>query len=156
MSIEVENYTGDTESKEYKALLRKQKRQLDKCGVYIVRMVLGLANNGKFSGYTWRDEMIADALLQCNKALIGRKYDFDRGFNIFSYFNRVAWREFIHRIKVEKKKVELHKEYIEEHAKDYAEGCEEQVRFKPHFASSLGEFYDVECETTYNDKDENE
>lgn len=59
----MEQYTGDKESKEYKQLLRKQKKLLDVCGVYIYRMVLGLSNNGKFSGYTWKDEMIADALI---------------------------------------------------------------------------------------------
>lgn len=135
VSEQVEQYTGDKESKEYKQLLRKQKKLLDVCGVYIYRMVLGLSNNGKFSGYTWKDEMIADALIQCNKALVGRKYDFSKGFNIFSYFNRVAWREFIHRIKVEKKKVDIHRQYIEEHAQDYLSDAEGQkMRIKPQFS----------------------
>lgn len=114
-------------------------------------MVVGLSNNPKFSGYTWRDEMVADALIQCNKALVGRKYQFDRGFNPFSYFNRVAWREFIHRIKVEKKKVEVHNKFIEEHAHDWAEGCDGMVRIKPVFKISDIKIVDEEHACAYND-----
>lgn len=156
----VEDYAGDRDGDEYgemlraqRVLLRKQKRQLDRCGVYLWKMIMGLSNNGRFSNYTWRDEMVADAMIQCNRALVGRKYDFSRGVNIFSYFNRVAWREFIHRIKVEKKKVEVHQKYIEEHAKDFAEEADENVYVKPSFVSKLGEFWDVEQELTYNDRD---
>lgn len=156
----LEEYAGDRGGEEYEGmlrgqqtLLRKQKRQLDKCGVYLWKMIMGLSNNGRFANYTWRDEMVADAMIQCNRALVGRKYDFSRGVNIFSYFNRVAWREFIHRIKVEKKKVEVHQKYIEEHAKDFAEEAEENVYVKPSFVSKLGEFWDVEQELTYNDKE---
>lgn len=156
LSEQVEKYTGDKETKEYKQLLRQQKRALDKCGIYLQKMVIGLSNNGKFSGYTWKDEMIADALIQCSKALVGRKYDFSKGSNVFSYYNRVAWREFIHRIKIEKKKVETQNKFIEEHAQDYSKDSDTPIYIRPNFAASLGSFYDeeMEVEKTYNDIDE--
>lgn len=114
---------------------------------------MGLSNNGRFAKYTWKEEMVADALIQCTKALVGRKYDFSRGVNIFSYFNRVAWREFLHRIKVEKKKVELHQKFIEEHANDYAQESEEHIYVKPNFYSKLREMWNLDFETTYNDNE---
>lgn len=154
LSEQVEQYEGDKDTKEYRHLLRVHKKMLDKCGVYVYKIVIGMSNNQKFSGYTWRDEMVADALIQCNKALIGRKFIFDKGFNPFSYYSMVAYREFIHRIKLEKKKVEVHNKYIAEHAHDFTEECDTPIYVKSSFASQLGEFWDVEQEVTYNDSEE--
>lgn len=151
ISIQVEQWNGEKDTKDYRKLLRKQKKLLDKCGLYIYKLVIGLSNHPKYSGYTWRDEMVADALSQCNKALIGRKFKLDMGFNPFSYYTMISAREFIHRIKVEKKKVDIHNKYITEHSHDFTEECDTPIYVKPSFASQLGEFYDVEREVTYND-----
>lgn len=88
--------------------------------------------------------------------MVGRKYDFSKGSNVFSYYNRVAWREFIHRIKIEKKKVETQNKFIEEHAQDYSKDSDTPIYIRPNFAASLGSFYDeeMEVEKTYNDIDE--
>mgnify|MGYP003472914213 CR=1 FL=1 len=45
--------------------------------------------------------MLGDALKKCTVALLNRKFDPDRGFNPFSYFNMICNHEFVHRIKVE-------------------------------------------------------
>ena len=107
---------------------------------------MGLNNHGKFSGYTWKEDMLGDALTKCTKALLNRKFDPDRGFNPFSYFNMIANHEFVHRIKVEKKHFEMVNKYGEEHLKDFAEECEEAIYVKPTFTSKLGEFYDETME----------
>jgi hypothetical protein len=80
--------------------VRKRKKAIDKCGLAIYKVCLGLNNHGKFSGYTWKEDMLGDALTKCTKALLNRKFDPDRGFNPFSYFNMIANHEFVHRIKV--------------------------------------------------------
>lgn len=90
--------------------------------------------------------MLGDALKKCTVALLNRKFDPDRGFNPFSYFNMIANHEFVHRIKVQKKHFEMVTKYGEEHLKDFAEECEEDIYIKPTFTSKLGEFYNAEME----------
>lgn len=126
--------------------MRRRKKAIDKCGLAIYKVCMGLNNHGKFSGYTWKEDMLGDALSKCTKALLNRKFDPDRGFNPFSYFNMIANHEFVHRIKVEKKHFEMVNKYGEEHLKDFAEECEEAIYVKPTFTSKLGEFYDETME----------
>ena len=64
ISNQVDNYEGDKESKEYKRLKRLEKKAIDKCGLSIYKMTLRLCNHPKFSRYTWKDEMISDALIK--------------------------------------------------------------------------------------------
>ena len=92
--------------------------------------------------------MLGDALKKCTVALLNRKFDPDRGFNPFSYFNMICNHEFVHRIKVEKKHFEMVTKYGEEHLKDFAEDCDEDIYVKPNFTSKLGEFYNEEMEIT--------
>lgn len=100
-----------------------------------------------FHGYTWKDEMVADALVKCTKALIGKKFDPTRKYNPFSYFNRIAWREFLRRINLEKQNVKVKNEYGQEFLRGFAkEQIEAPIYIKPVFSSSLGEFYNAENE----------
>lgn len=92
--------------------------------------------------------MLGDALKKCTVALLNRKFDPDRGFNPFSYFNMICNHEFVHRIKVEKKHFEMVTKYGEEHLRDFAEDCDEDIYVKPNFTSKLGEFYNEEMEIT--------
>lgn len=174
----VEAYEGEQNCREYRHLLTIQRRKLNECGVPLIKMINGLANNAKFSGYTWKDEMVADAYIKCTKALVGRKYklyvkvknggrynllpdgtyekvdvgqgEYDK-YNPFSYFNRIAWREFLRRNRIEKEYVETRNEYIENHKGDFKEGDDTPIYVKPNFASSLGEFYDKEMEIQVDD-----
>jgi len=90
--------------------------------------------------------MLGDALKKCTVALLNRKFDPDRGFNPFSYFNMICNHEFVHRIKVEKKHFEMVTKYGEEHLRDFTEDCDEDIYVKPNFTSKLGEFYNEEME----------
>lgn len=90
--------------------------------------------------------MLGDALKKCTVALLNRKFDPDRGFNPFSYFNMICNHEFVHRIKVEKKHFEMVTKYGEEHLRDFTEDCDEDIYVKPNFTSNLGEFYNEEME----------
>jgi DNA-directed RNA polymerase specialized sigma24 family protein len=51
--------------------------------------------------YTYRDEMVADAIENCVSA--AHSFDPDKSNNPFAYFTQIAWNAFIRRIQKEKK-----------------------------------------------------
>lgn len=73
---------------------------------------LSYASN--FINYTYREDMVGDALIRMFKALMSKKYDREKGTNPFSYFTRIAFNAFRNRIKKEKHLNETHLKYQEE------------------------------------------
>ena len=73
---------------------------------------LSYASN--FINYTYREDMVGDALIRMFKALMTKKYDRVKGTNSFSYFTRIAFNAFRNRIKKEKHINETHLKYQEE------------------------------------------
>lgn len=69
-AIEAEKLDPNDKSPEARQKRIAAKKALDKCGISLYKIAVGLSNNGKFSGYTWKDEMICDALLKGNRALV--------------------------------------------------------------------------------------
>lgn len=67
----------------------------------IVKIAEGLSYNQRFINYTWRDEMVGDAILKMYHALENKKFDVSKGFSPFAYFNQIAWHAFSNRIKKE-------------------------------------------------------
>lgn len=61
---------------------------------------LGFATN--FINYTYKEEMIGDAIEKMLKALWNKKYNPNKG-NPFSYYTKIAFNAFCNRIKKEKK-----------------------------------------------------
>lgn len=145
LSDAAEKFVETDESTEARLARRKAKKALDICGIAIYKLVCGLAANGSFSGYTWKDEMVGDALIKCNKALIGKKFKFERKYNPFSYYNMIAWHEFVHRIKVEKKKLETVAKFKSEHYYDIKDE-DDTMYVKPMFMEDFGDFYNEENE----------
>jgi hypothetical protein len=62
---------------------------------------LGYAQN--FINYSYKEEMIGDAIIKMMTALTRKRFKCDSGYNPFSYFTKVAYRAFQNRIKKEKK-----------------------------------------------------
>ena len=62
---------------------------------------LGYAQN--FINYSYKSEMIGDAVIKMITALTRKRFKCDKGYNPFSYFTKVAYRAFQNRIKKEKK-----------------------------------------------------
>ena len=62
---------------------------------------LGYAQN--FINYSYKQEMIGDAIIKMMTALTRHRFKCDAGYNPFSYFTKVAYRAFQNRIKKEKK-----------------------------------------------------
>lgn len=73
-----------------------------------------LAYAPNFINYSYRSDMIGDAIIKMMKALIGKKYQHNKGSNPFSYFTRIAFNAYRNRIKVEKRNQEIHERYKEE------------------------------------------
>lgn len=142
LSDEMEKFPEDGDPKEKKILSVKLEKSLNKCGEALLKIVKGLANNGKFSGYTWREEMITDALIKMTKALVGKKYKFETGYNPFSYFNRIGWHEFVKRIRDEKKHIDTINRYKSEHYKDFAMESDVPIYVKQSHLDNLTELWD--------------
>ena len=62
---------------------------------------LGYAQN--FINYSYKTEMIGDAVIKMITALTRKRFKCNSGYNPFSYFTKVAYRAFQNRIKKEKK-----------------------------------------------------
>jgi len=60
-----------------------------------------LSTKPNFMGYSYRDEMIADAIENCVSA--AHSFDPSKSTNPFAYFTQIAWNAFIRRISKEKK-----------------------------------------------------
>jgi hypothetical protein len=74
----------------------------DELAVSVQQIATRLAFAPNFINYTYREEMIGDALMKMVKALREQKFDPRRG-NPFSYFTKIAYHAFCNRIKKEKK-----------------------------------------------------
>ena len=69
-------------------------------GECIMKIATNLAKKHQFSGYSFKDEMIADAVYHCLKYLDA--FDITKSENPFSYFTQAAYYQFLKRIEMEK------------------------------------------------------
>ena len=81
---------------------------------------LGYAQN--FINYSYKEEMIGDAVIKMMTALLRKRFKIDSGYNPFSYFTKVAYRAFQNRIKKEKKEHETMRRYQADVYNTLAEG----------------------------------
>lgn len=103
----------------------------EQLGEYIKHIAYGLSYLPNFVNYSYKDDMIGDALIKMYSALKNKKYNFDTGSNPFSYFTTIAFHAFINRIKKEKR----HHETI----MNYKEKVYESIMMDPEF--SVGNIY---------------
>ena len=69
----------------------------------IVKIANGLSYAPNFINYSYKEDMIGDAILKMFSALKNQKFNCESHNNPFSYFTTVAFHAFINRIKKEKK-----------------------------------------------------
>jgi DNA-directed RNA polymerase specialized sigma24 family protein len=72
-----------------------------------------LAYRPNFINYSYRDDMVGDAVIKMISALQNKKFNHEKG-NPFSYFTKIAINAFRNRIKKEKKQHEAVLGYQEE------------------------------------------
>lgn len=80
-----------------------------------LRISEGLSHKSNFIRYTYREEMVMDAVENCLKAI--HNYDLSTATrtgrpNAFAYFTQIAWYAFLRRIAKEKKQQEIKLSYL--------------------------------------------
>jgi hypothetical protein len=73
-----------------------------------------LSNRSNFARYTYRDEMVMDAVENCLRAINNYKYDYTTRTglpNAFSYFTQICFYAFVRRIQKENKQVDIKNEF---------------------------------------------
>lgn len=82
-------------------------------GESVSKIANGLSYAPNFINYSYRDEMVGDAIVKMMTALKHKKFNLDSGYSPFSYFTTIAFHAFINRIKKEKKHHETLEQYRE-------------------------------------------
>ena len=67
------------------------------------KIAVGLSYSPNFINYSYKDEMIGDAVVKMIAAVKNKKFNLESPSNPFSYFTTIAYHAFINRIKKEKK-----------------------------------------------------
>lgn len=102
-----EFYKALTEYLEKRKLAIQENREIPRIpeyiGVCIDKIARRLSTKGNFSGYTFREEMVSDGIETCFKYL--HSFDPSRTDRAFSYFTRIIYNSFLHRISQEKREV---------------------------------------------------
>lgn len=79
-------------------------------GESILLICNNLAKKPNFSGYTYKQDMINDGIMDCVAAV--DNFDPDKTNNPFAYFTQIAWNAFLRRIQKEKKQTYIkHKNF---------------------------------------------
>jgi len=105
--------------KEFLELIRQyydddtDKKLESQLGEAIYKIATGLSFAPNFINYSYKDDMVGDAIVKMYSALKNKKYNIESGNNPFSYFTTIAFHAFINRIKKEKKHRDMINEYQE-------------------------------------------
>jgi len=80
-----------------------------------LRIAEGLSHKSNFIRYTYREEMVMDAVENCLKAI--NNYDIEAATrtgkpNAFAYFTQITWYAFLRRIAKEKKQQDIKMKYL--------------------------------------------
>jgi DNA-directed RNA polymerase specialized sigma24 family protein len=85
----------------------------EKLGESIFKIAKGLSYAPNFINYSYKDDMVGDAIVKMFSALQSKKFNLETGNNPFSYFTTIAFHAFINRIKKEKKQRQVVSDYQE-------------------------------------------
>ena len=87
---------------------------IDELATSVYKIAVGLSYSPNFINYSYKDEMIGDAVVKMVAAVKNKKFKIDSPSSPFSYFTTIAYHAFINRIKKEKKYRETIKDYQEQ------------------------------------------
>ena len=113
-------------------------------GECFLKIANGLSRSPNFMNYSYREDMVMDAVENCIKAVNNYNYDAPTrsgNANAFSYFTQISYFAFLRRIAKEKKQVDIKKLLIEsgnignfaefgDGEENYSESLIEKVRQK--------------------------
>ena len=86
----------------------------DELAESVYKIAVGLSYSPNFINYSYKDEMIGDAVVKMIAAVKNKKFNLESTSNPFSYFTTIAYHAFINRIKKEKKYRETINDYQEQ------------------------------------------
>ena len=92
---------------------------IDELAEAVYKIAVGLSYSPNFINYSYKDEMIGDAVVKMVAAVKNKKFRIDSPSNPFSYFTTIAYHAFINRIKKEKKHHEAVTKYRERVYEDF-------------------------------------
>ena len=100
------------EAKANKTVIPKVPDYVAQC---FLRIAEGLSHKSNFIRYTYREEMVMDAVENCLKAI--NNYDIEAATrtgkpNAFAYFTQITWYAFLRRIAKEKKQQDIKMKYL--------------------------------------------
>ena len=84
----------------------------DKIAIALVQIATRLMNSYNFIGYSYKDEMISDAILKCFDKV--HRFDPSISENAFAFFTQCAWHAATNRIKIEQKESSVKARLIRE------------------------------------------
>jgi len=104
----------------------------------------GLGYSPKFINYSYKEDMIGDALIKMFSALKRKKFDVTGDTSPFGYFTTIAFHAFINRIKKEKKHHDTLNEFRQRKYEEIMSTSEGHVYVKPIIDSTCEEdpYYD--------------
>jgi hypothetical protein len=93
----------------------------DYVALCFLRIAGNLSHKGNFIRYTYREEMVMDAVENCLRAV--KNYNIDAPTrsgkpNAFSYFTQITWYAFLRRIAKEKKQQAIKEKYLSQSGVD--------------------------------------
>jgi len=103
-----------------------------KLGDSINKIAHGLSFAPNFINYSYKDDMIGDAIVKMVSALKNKKFRLNSGFSPFSYFTTIAFHAFINRIKKEKKHHETVTNYRDKVYTDLMTSNEDDTGYNPY------------------------
>tara|TARA_B100002019_G_C21219140_1_gene573695 strand:- start:843 stop:1325 length:483 start_codon:yes stop_codon:yes gene_type:complete len=140
-----EHYVNSKEFKE--AIARYYTTDVcdDELGEMITKIAHGLSYAPNFINYSYKDEMVGDAVVKMFTALFNKKFDLNavdskgNKYNPFSYFTTIAFHAFINRIKKEKRHFDAINEYKERVYEEMlnSEEVEQRVYVRPQSEDDL-------------------
>ena len=86
-------------------------RMSDYIGECIYKIATRLSTRPNFINYTYRDEMICDAIENCIQYI--RNFNREKSDNAFAYVTQICYYAFLRRIQKEKKQAHVKNKYIE-------------------------------------------
>lgn len=106
-----------TQVKEAKDKGQKQPIVPDYIAECFLKICEGLSHKANFVRYTYREEMVMDAVENCLKAI--ENYNIETATrsgnpNAFAYFTQISWYAFLRRIQKEKKQQDIKMKFISE------------------------------------------
>lgn len=108
-----------------------------------LRIAEGLSHKSNFIRYTYREEMVMDAVENCLKAI--NNYNIEAATrtgnpNAFAYFTQISWYAFLRRIAKEKKHQDIKERFMTEAGVEAfiaATGSIETTQMVQHFVDEL-------------------